>query len=326
MERPASPEPLLTPAEPPTDPAPTGSVTLGGRRRYSRQRGLLRRQVDRRAERRWRREDERAWARGNARRSRSSNLLTAAAAVPAVVGVTLIVWASAAQVSPPTPPPVSEPSPDEVVPVGGAPVASPDEIRATGAMAAVPVSPPRTIRVPAIGVDSPVDDVGLTPDGEMQVPAPGPAYDHAAWYRSSVTPGRQGPSVIIGHIDSRANGPSVFFDLGRLRPGDRIDVARADGAVVGFAVTDVRTVSKDAFPTEAVYGPTREPELRLISCGGSFDASVRSYRDNIVVYARELPPPAPGQAAPPVAVRAGPPVPSTPPPGVPARIPAHPDR
>lgn len=295
------------------------------------------------------------------------------AGVLAVLGVALIAGAAASQVSPPTPPPVGEPSDGQVVPVpavdpadaplllaapwalgpsplgpyparwwwgdlldgprgllprGPGPVPGADPARSgpagdparsdpaeadrLRALAAVPVSPPATITIPTIGVVSPVESVGLAPSGEMEVPAPGPLYDRAAWYRYSVTPGRQGPSVIIGHTDSRETGPSVFFELGRMRPGDRVDVARADGVVVTFAVSAVRTVAKDTFPTDAVYGATRGPELRLITCGGSFDAAARSYRDNIVVFAREVPPPP---------VRADPPVPTTPAPGLPARVP-----
>jgi sortase (surface protein transpeptidase) len=143
--------------------------------------------------------------------------------------------------------------------------------------------------VPAIAVDSPVDQVGLNPDRTMEVPAEGtPGYAHAAWFRYSVTPGRQGPSVIIGHVDSAAAGPSVFYELGRLHPGDRADVVRADGATVTFEVTEVAVYPKDAFPTDRVYGPTPGPELRLITCGGSFDRGAGSYRDNTVVYAREI--------------------------------------
>jgi sortase (surface protein transpeptidase) len=104
-----------------------------------------------------------------------------------------------------------------------------------------------------------------------------------------VAPGRQGPTVIIGHVDSAAAGPSVFYALGRLHPGDRADVVRADGVTVSYAVTAVAAYPKDAFPTEQVYGPTPGPELRLITCGGSFDRSAGSYRDNTVVFAREVP-------------------------------------
>lgn len=275
----------------------------------------------------------------------SPRALTVYAVVLAVLGLALLGWAAASQVSPPTPPPEIDSSGQDTVPVPAAPspffaVALPTRVVTPGSLTAsdpalswlaplvpwgvgrhtepavgggsagvvggvpqassgppapvvpsLPFSPPTDIRIPSIGVASPVDSVGLAPTGEMEVPGPGPGYDHAAWYRYSVTPGQQGPSVIVGHIDSAAAGPSVFFQLGRLRAGDRVEVRRSDGQAVGFAVTDVRTVRKDAFPTATVYAGTAGPELRLISCGGSFDGSVRSYRDNIVVWAREIPVP-----------------------------------
>jgi hypothetical protein len=91
-----------------------------------------------------------------------------------------------------------------------------------------------------------------------------------------------------GEGDSAAAGPSVFYALGRLRPGDRAQVVvRADGATVTFAVTEVATYPKDAFPADRVYDPTPGPELRLITCG-SFDPDAGSYRDNTVVSARDV--------------------------------------
>ena len=53
-------------------------------------------------------------------------------------------------------------------------------------------------------------------------------------------------------------------------------------------MTGVARYPKDDFPTKAVYGPTPRAELRLITCGGVFDRSARSYEDNIVVFARLL--------------------------------------
>ena len=128
--------------------------------------------------------------------------------------------------------------------------------------------------IPKLGVDSRVASVGLNPDRTMEVPAKGPLYDLAAWYRYSVTPGQQGPSVIIGHIDSAENGPSVFYRLGELAPGDTVTVTREDGRTVPFTVYATRSFAKDAFPTGEVYAGTPGPELRLITCSGSFDASV----------------------------------------------------
>ena len=104
----------------------------------------------------------------------------------------------------------------------------------------------------------------------------------------SAAPGVSGPAVILGHIDSAAHGPSVFYELSRLRPLDEFTVTRADGRTVTYKVNSVRQYPKDAFPTLEVYGPTPRPEMRLITCGGPFDSSARSYLDNTIVYANQI--------------------------------------
>jgi LPXTG-site transpeptidase (sortase) family protein len=98
-----------------------------------------------------------------------------------------------------------------------------------------------------------------------------------------------GSAVIEGHVDSAANGPSVFYRLGGVAVGDRVDVTRADAFVVTFVVDEVRVVPKDDFPTVDVYGNTDGPELRLITCGGPFDSAAGSYEDNVVVFASLAP-------------------------------------
>jgi sortase (surface protein transpeptidase) len=150
---------------------------------------------------------------------------------------------------------------------------------------ALPSSKPVAIDIPAIGVHSVVQYVGLTAEHTLQVPAPGPHYNEAAWYKYSSTPGSTGPAVIVGHVDSAAEGPSVFFDLGDLRPEDKVLVTRADGLVAVFTVDGVRSFPKDLFPTALVYGKDEHAVLRLVTCGGSFDDSTGHYLDNIVVFA-----------------------------------------
>ncbi|MGZ8642101.1 MAG: class F sortase [Actinomycetota bacterium] len=150
---------------------------------------------------------------------------------------------------------------------------------------ALPSSKPVAIDIPAIGVHSVIQYVGLTPEHTLQVPAPGPHYNEAAWYKYSSTPGSTGPAVIVGHVDSAAEGPSVFFDLGDLRPEDKVLVTRADGLVAVFTVDGVRSFPKDDFPTELVYGKNQHAVLRLVTCGGPFDDSTGHYLDNIVVFA-----------------------------------------
>lgn len=146
-------------------------------------------------------------------------------------------------------------------------------------------STPISISIPAIDVSSKLQDLGLNSNGTIQVPQPGPNYNEAAWYKYSPTPGQIGPSVIEGHIDSAAEGPSVFFRLGALKPGEHIDITLKDGSVAVFTITAVRQYPKTSFPTSQVYGNTNFAALRLISCSGVFDHSTKQYLSNVVVYA-----------------------------------------
>lgn len=149
----------------------------------------------------------------------------------------------------------------------------------------LPQSLPVSVSIPAIHVQSSLQSLGLNPDGTLAVPQPGPNYDEAAWYNGSPTPGQLGPSVIEGHIDSASNGPSVFYNLGALQPGDEVDVTRTDGTVAVFTISGVRQYAKDEFPTSTVYGNTTFAALRLITCGGAFDSATGHYLNNTVVFA-----------------------------------------
>jgi hypothetical protein len=148
-------------------------------------------------------------------------------------------------------------------------------------------SAPVSIAIPAIGVDSKVFDVGLNPDGTIQVPPldNSPLTNEAAWYRYSSTPGALGTSVIEGHVDSAASGPSVFYRLGALAVGQQIYITRRDHTVAIFRITAVRQYPKDQFPTTAVYGNARYAALRLVTCGGQFDYATHHYLSNTVVFA-----------------------------------------
>ena len=209
----------------------------------------------------------------------AAELVTAEATVadfwPADAPATTSVPAPA----PPPPAAVSDAAPaDSTVPAVAA--AAPP-----GSSVVVATSGPVAIDIPAIGVRSPLQHLGLTAERTLVVPAPGPMYDVAVWYEYSSTPGSPGPAIILGHIDSAANGPSVFFDLGDLEPGDEVAVTRADGTVAIFRVDSLGQYPKDEFPTDLVYGATDAPTLRLITCGGSFDDASGHYLDNLVVFA-----------------------------------------
>ncbi|CAA9209089.1 MAG: putative secreted protein [uncultured Blastococcus sp.] len=173
--------------------------------------------------------------------------------------------------------------------VSASPGSTPPGTATAAPSSAVPSSSPVRVRVPAIGVDSELMELGLQDDGSLEVP---PAGFPAGWYTGAPMPGEIGPAVMAGHVDWNGS-PGVFYDLRSLVAGDEITVTREDGSTVSFAVVSVEQFAKEAFPTEAVYGDLDHPGLRLITCGGSFDPSERSYTDNIVVFA-ELVGAAPG--------------------------------
>jgi sortase (surface protein transpeptidase) len=140
---------------------------------------------------------------------------------------------------------------------------------------------PIRVDIPAIDVSARVIDLGINNDGTLDVPD---AFDRAGWWTGGAAPGAAGPAVIVGHVDSRA-GPGVFYRLRDLTRGDRIEVRDRDGRVVRFVVDRFEQHPKADFPTDAVYGHTERPTLRLVTCGGVFNRSARSYVDNLIVYA-----------------------------------------
>jgi len=144
-------------------------------------------------------------------------------------------------------------------------------------------STPARIQIPAIHVSAPVMEVGRTTDGSVQVP-PLEVRNLTGWYKYGPAPGQMGASVILGHVDSY-QGISVFYYLKDLIQGEQISVTLSDGAVANFVVDGLEKVTKTDFPTRNVYGNVPYPGLRLVTCGGPFDASSGHYLDNIIVYA-----------------------------------------
>ena len=139
---------------------------------------------------------------------------------------------------------------------------------------------PTRLRVGAIGVDTALEALRLDGGGALTPPKD---FAKAGFYAGGTLPGDVGPAVIAGHVDSR-KGPAIFYRLREMQAGDRIEVVRG-GRPLTFVVTSIAWYPKSDFPASVVYGPTPDRQLRLITCGGVFDHGLRSYRDNLVVYA-----------------------------------------
>jgi hypothetical protein len=146
----------------------------------------------------------------------------------------------------------------------------------------IQAAPPTRVDIPAVALTAMVVPVGLAPDGSIAVPPP----TVAGWYRLGPPPGAVGPAVLVGHVDSRA-GPAVFYRLTAVRAGDVVVVIRADGSLARFTISRVTTIGKSRFPTAAVFAPTTQATLRLITCTGTFDPVSGHYLDSLIVWATE---------------------------------------
>ena len=219
-----------------------------------------------------------------------SGLVKASMALGLAILGALLVWVALARPSTPDSAFNSEPnghsvpstSRDAPKPTPERPTARADQAdvrdQITGLV--LPESDPVAVSIPRIGVRSTLVDLGVE-DGVMEVPEP----PVAGWFTGGPTPGALGPAVITGHVTWNG-APAVFHRLGTLRRGDQVTVTRKDGKTAVFTVSRVARFSKSRFPSQAVYGTIDHAGLRLITCGGTYDAARHEYLDNVVVFAR----------------------------------------
>ncbi|MFF4490734.1 class F sortase [Streptomyces sp. NPDC001544] len=144
-------------------------------------------------------------------------------------------------------------------------------------------SRPTRLSIPKISVDAPFTTLALGDSGRLE-PPPADDTNLVGWYAGGVSPGETGTAIIAGHVDT-VTSAAVFAELGELRPGDRFTVERADGTKPSFVVDSAETFAKDDFPSDRVYADTPRAEVRLITCAGDYDRTVKDYTDNLVVFA-----------------------------------------
>ncbi|SEQ33000.1 Sortase family protein [Streptomyces sp. yr375] len=144
---------------------------------------------------------------------------------------------------------------------------------------------PQRIDIPELGVQAPVVARGLDTEGAIDPPP----FDQAGvvgWYAAGAKPGAKGTALLVGHVDTETR-PAVFYKLSTLRAGETVRVVRDDGKVAEFTVDDVEVVQRDHFDAQQAYGTRQSDraELRLITCGGTYDRARHSYTANVIVSA-----------------------------------------
>ncbi|MFF3258680.1 class F sortase [Streptomyces sp. NPDC002932] len=195
-------------------------------------------------------------------------LTRAAGLIPAAAAALVLLLGS----------PLAEPS------GGTGPRSGPAPTAAAPLPAALPAARPVRIDIPGLRVSAPL--VGLTLDSRGRLGVPDPADRNlAGWYRDGVPPGSPGNAIVVAHVDT-ATGPAAFAGLDALPPGSTVEVRRADRRIATFRVYAVREYEKRDFPSTRVYGPTKDAQLRLLTCGGAYDRSAGGYQSNVVAFAR----------------------------------------
>ncbi|MEE1739579.1 class F sortase [Streptomyces sp. BE147] len=177
---------------------------------------------------------------------------------------------------------------------GGSSAPTTGDVAAVGRPLGVPLppahdpldgAPPQSVEVPSVGIDAPVVPRGLDRAGAID-PPPYATPQTVGWYGSGTEPGTEGAALFVGHVDTETK-PAVFYGLSAARPGEKVRVTRADGKIAEFTIDDVQVFTRERFDARKAYGPREDgrAELRLITCGGTYDHSTRSYTANVVVSA-----------------------------------------
>jgi hypothetical protein len=185
--------------------------------------------------------------------------------------------------APPAPQPPEAGGP-RVVLASPSPAGTPDPTAAAARALLAPAPPPATLVIPTLGLRAVVETVGMDAQGRMAVPS---QPDRVAWFSLGPAPGDAGDAVIDGHLDW-TSGPAVFWLLGRLRPGDEVDVVRADGSQARFLVDATRNVPYDA-RLDQLFTRTGPPSLSLITCSGTWDRRRGTYLDRLLVHTALVP-------------------------------------
>ncbi|MET9377166.1 class F sortase [Streptomyces sp. NPDC002992] len=177
---------------------------------------------------------------------------------------------------------------------GGSSAPTTGDIAAVGRPLGVPLPPahrplhpaePRRVEIPSLGITAPVVGRGLDGTGAVD-PPPFEMPHSVGWFRTGTPPGAEGAALFVGHVDTETR-PAVFYGLSAARPGATIKVTRDDGSVAEFTVDDVQIFPRESFDARKVYGQRQadRAELRLITCGGTFDREAGAYTANVVVSA-----------------------------------------
>jgi LPXTG-site transpeptidase (sortase) family protein len=143
------------------------------------------------------------------------------------------------------------------------------------------VNLPVRLKIPGIGVDALVESVGITSNGSMGVPKD---PKNVAWFNLGVMPGEIGSAVIAGHLDDEKGKAAIFYNLNKLKEGDKLIIKNSQGKNITFVVKKKHIYNTNDYVPE-VFSSSAGAHLNLITCSGSWIKSKSSYNKRLVIFA-----------------------------------------
>ena len=145
---------------------------------------------------------------------------------------------------------------------------------------------PQRLTIPIINLDTVIERVGLTPNGDLDAPK---IITNTGWYQEGVRPGEAGSAVIDGHYGWLNGNPAIFNDLNKLKKGDGIYVKDEAGVNTKFIVRGSRLYAPDENAAAVFHSDNGEAYLNLITCQGEWESGQQSYSQRLVVFAEKEP-------------------------------------
>ena len=136
---------------------------------------------------------------------------------------------------------------------------------------------PARLSIPAVGIKTAIEPVGINEKGEMAVPEG--SSDRVGWYQSGATPGENGSAVMAAHVYAG------FKKLRGIQPGAEIEVTDEDGETKRFIVEEVKLTRLEDVSPYFLFERSDAARLNLITCAGKFDRKLGTYDHRLIVYA-----------------------------------------
>ncbi len=140
---------------------------------------------------------------------------------------------------------------------------------------------PVRIQIPALKIDTFVEQLGERADGSMATPT---NPSNVAWYSYGAIPGENGNVVMAGHLDRADGSPAAFWDLAKLKAGDEVIVYDSTQRAYHYTVTDQQSYPYNKAPLDEIFGFDLVSRLNLITCRGNWDRNRQTYSQRLVVY------------------------------------------